>query len=86
MMCLNVTLCICNMHRQSCHISKTFRSVWCFKFEYHANENPIKNSEKIAYVGQKLINVSNKKKKNQLTMLVLFLNAIKILGFYIKKK
>ncbi len=25
------------------------------KVEYHANENPLKNSEKIAYVGQRLM-------------------------------
>ncbi len=26
-----------------------------FKDEYHANENPLKNSDKIAYVGQRLM-------------------------------
>ncbi len=25
------------------------------KVEYHANENPLKNSEKIAFVGQRLM-------------------------------
>ncbi len=33
-----------------------------FKVEYHANENPLKNSEKIAYVGQRF-NVSNNQNK-----------------------
>ncbi len=38
------------------------------KVEYHANENPLKNSEKIAYVGQRF-SVSNNK-KNTLKMVV----------------
>ncbi len=54
-----------------------------FKGEYHSNENPLKYSEKIAYVGQRLIYPIIKIKKN-LTMLVLVLNAITFLGFYIK--
>ncbi len=52
-----------------------------FEVEYHANENPLKNSEKIAYFGQRLmyplIFVEN------LTTLIKK-NAIKFLGFYIK--
>ncbi len=37
-----------------CHKPKEF---WKFllKVEYHANENSLKNSEKIAYVGQRLM-------------------------------
>ncbi len=27
----------------------------CIKVEYHANGNPLKDSEKIAYVGQRLM-------------------------------
>ncbi len=38
------------------------------KVEYHANENPLKYSEKIAYVGQRL----NPPPKKILTMLVYF--------------
>ncbi len=34
----------------------------CFKIEYHANENPLKHSEKIAYVGQRLMYPTMKKK------------------------
>ncbi len=52
------------------------------KVEYHANENPLKYSEKIAYVGQRLMYPIIK--KNYLTSPDLFKNAIKILGFYIK--
>ncbi len=40
-----------------------------FKVEYHANENPLKKSEKIAYLGQRLMYPMIKK---YLTMLVLF--------------
>ncbi len=50
------------------------------KVEYHANENLLQNSEKIAYVGQRLMNPI---KKRYLTMLF-FLNAITFLGFDIK--
>ncbi len=34
-----------------------FTATWCqsIKVEYHSNQNPLKNSEKIAYVGQGLI-------------------------------
>ncbi len=28
---------------------------WPFKVEYHANENPLKNAKKIAYVGQRVV-------------------------------
>ncbi len=47
------------------------RRVTNLKVEYHANENPLNNSEKIAYVGQRLmcpIIILTKK----LTMLVFF--------------
>ncbi len=50
-----------------------------FKVEYHANENPLKYSEKIAYVGQRLMYPI---KKLNLTILVLLI-AIMFLGFYI---
>ncbi len=36
------------------------------KVEYHANENPLKNVKKIAYVGQRLMYPVIKKKKNTL--------------------
>ncbi len=45
-----------------------------FKVEYHASENPLKISEKIAYVGQGLMHLTMTKIK--LTMLVFFLNPI----------
>ncbi len=51
------------------------------KIEYHANEIPSKYSEKIAYVGQRLMYPIKKKKPYHTR---LFFNAIKILGFYIK--
>ncbi len=50
--------------------------------EYHANENPLKNSEKIAYVGQRLMYPIIKKKIPHHASI--FLNAITFLGFYIK--
>ncbi len=50
-----------------------------FKVEYHANENPLKYSEKIVYVGQRLMYPI---KKLNLTILVLLI-AIMFLGFYI---
>ncbi len=53
-----------------------------FKVEYHANENPLKYSEKIAYISQMLM-YPIITKQLYLTMLV-FLNAIKCLGIYIK--
>ncbi len=53
-----------------------------FKVKYHANENTLKNSEKIGYVGQRLMYPIIKKK--YLSTPVFFLNAIKFLGFYIK--
>ncbi len=34
-----------------------------FKVEYHANENPLKNSEKIAYVDERLMYLIIKKLK-----------------------
>ncbi len=54
---------------------KTYFSSLDIKVEYHANENPLTNSEKIAYIGQRLMYPTIKKKK-QLTMLV-FLNVFK---------
>ncbi len=42
-----------------------------FKVEYHANENTLKNSEKIAYVGQRLM-YPIIKKKSYLTIPVFF--------------
>ncbi len=52
------------------------------KVEYHSNENPLKHSDKIAYIGQRLMYPIIKKlipyhaslKKNDITFL----------GFYIK--
>ncbi len=38
-----------NIHTTTCHLQKRF------KVEYYANENPLKHSEKIAYVGQRLM-------------------------------
>ncbi len=50
-----------------------------FKVEYHDNENPLKDSETIAYISQMHPII----KKNTLPYRV-FLNAITFLGFYIK--
>ncbi len=36
------------------------------KVEYHANKNPLKYSEKIAYVGQRLMFPKNREKKNNI--------------------
>ncbi len=44
-----------------------------FKVEYHANENPLQNSEEISW---SKVNVSNNQKRQYLTILVFF-NAIK---------
>ncbi len=52
------------------------------KVEYNANENPLTNSEKFAYVGQRLMYPIIK--KENLIMLDFVLNAIKVLSFYIK--
>ncbi len=52
-----------------------------FKVEYFANENQLKHSEKIAYVGQRLMYPIIK--KNTLPC-YLKKNAITFLGFYIK--
>ncbi len=52
------------------------------KVEYHANENPLKKSEKIAYVDQRLMYPIIKKLIPYHTRV--FLNAIKVLGFHIK--
>ncbi len=52
-----------SFEREICHLCP-------LKVEYHANENPLKHSEKIAYVGQRLMYPIIKKQK-YLTMLVL---------------
>ncbi len=52
-----------------------------FKVEYHAHENPLKHSEKIAYVGQGSMYPIMKKKPYHASF---FFNVIKFLGFYIK--
>ncbi len=51
------------------------------KVEFHANENPLNNSEKNSICWSK-VNVSNNKKATYRASV--FLNAIKFLGFYIK--
>ncbi len=51
------------------------------KVEYHVNENPLKNSEKIAYIVQKLMYPKIKKNTCHASLKK---NGIKILGFYIK--
>ncbi len=59
-----------------------------FKVEYHANENPLKISEKNnIYICWSNVNVSNNQ-KNQiyLTTLVKKKNAITFLGFYIRNE
>ncbi len=62
--------------------NETNTHLFRFKVEYHANENPLENSEKIAYVGLSLMYPIIKNKN--FTMLGVFLNTIKILGFYVK--
>ncbi len=52
-----------------------------FKVEYHANKNPLKSSEKIAYIGQRLM-YNNEKK--HLATLIFVKDLTKFLGFYIK--
>ncbi len=51
-----------------------------FKVEHHANDNSLKISEKMAYVGQRLMYPIIKKKN----LTSLKKKAIKFLGFYIK--
>ncbi len=54
------------------------------KVEYHANENPLNNSEKIAYVGQRLMYpIINKIIPYHAS---LNKNAIMCLGFYIENR
>ncbi len=53
------------------------------KVEYHANENPLKNSEKNSISWSK-VNVSNNQKNNNILPCYFFSNAITFLGFYIK--
>ncbi len=52
------------------------------KVDYHANENPLKNVEKIAYVCQSLM--YSIIKKNMILYYASFFNAFSFLGFYIK--
>ncbi len=43
------------MVRALWHMGVSPRPLSLFKVEYHANENPLKSPEKIAYVGQRLM-------------------------------
>ncbi len=56
-----------------CHLHIT-----CIKVEYHASVNSLENSEKIVYVGQRLMYPINKKTPYHASF---FLNAITFLGF-----
>ncbi len=42
------------MHHSLCQ-NEELGKPEAFKVEYHANENPLKKSEKIAYIGQRLM-------------------------------
>ncbi len=56
------------------HHADFLRVKHTFKVEYHANENPVENSEKIAYVGQRLMYPINKQKITPYHV-ILFLNS-----------
>ncbi len=74
-----------NVKNISLSISVKLR-VTNFKVEYHANENPLKNSEKHGMCWSK-VNVSNNNKnkyKKTPYHASRSLNAITCLGFYIK--
>ncbi len=43
------------MHGFSNHYEMVIIKTVVFKVEYDANENPLKHSEKIVYIGQRLI-------------------------------
>ncbi len=64
-----------------CNLNSDYN--YLLKVEYHANENPLKKSEKNSIRWWK-VNVSNNEKQIIPYQARLFLNAIKFLGFHIK--
>ncbi len=70
---------MCLHHTFIMSIIQHWHCIYFVKMECHANENALKKSEKIWYVGQSLMYAIIKNK--YLTMLVFVLNAIKLFSF-----